>query len=281
MTDGMRSSVSDAEYHGDRDTLSSTGARLLLPPSCPAKFKQWRDNPPLPKREYTIGHVVHALVLGKGLDIVEVHATDYRTKDARDARDKALADGHAPVLTHELMQCHAMAGAVLNHPTAGPLFEGKGESEVSFYGTDPATGVRLRARVDRMHFADDGRVWLVDLKTDRNAYPAAFVRDAANHGYHFQAAWYLMVIQLLKLAASPAFVFPVVEKEPPYLVSVVEFDAEAIAEGTRLCRQAIDVYHDCQANDTWPGYDADITPISLPPWAFNRGHLNELIDITD
>lgn len=281
MRDGLHNNVSDVDYHADHGSLSSTGARLLLPPSCPAKFREWRDNPPIPKREYTIGHVVHALVLGTGMEIVEVEAENWKTKAAQEARNKAYANDQAPVLTHELAECRAIAAAVLDHPTAGPLFKGKGDSEVSFYATDPATGVQLRSRVDRMYYADDGRIWLVDLKTDRTAYPPVFARAAADHGYHFQAAWYLMVIRLLKLAADPAFVFAVVEKEPPYLPSVVEFDAEAMAEGARLARQAIDVYHDCQANDTWPGYEDEITPISLPPWAFNRGNLHDLIDITD
>lgn len=281
MKDGLYNNISDTAYHGDTVSLSSTGARLLLPPSCPAKFKEWRDNPPTPKPQFDIGHVVHRLVLGKGSDIVEIEAPDYRGKDARDARDKAHVNDQAPVLTHELVECRRMAGAVIRHPVAGPIFTSpKGDAEVSFYATDPATGVQLRCRVDWLHYNPDGRLWCLDLKTSTTANPVEFVRKAADWQYHFQAAWYLGVIGLLKLAVDPVFLFAVVEKTPPYLVSVVEFDAEAIAEGRRLNRQAIDLYHDCHANNTWPGYDADITPISLPPWAFRaQPTLNDLITL--
>jgi hypothetical protein len=72
----------------------------------------------------------------------------------------------------------------------------------------------------------------------------------------------------LGLCDDPVFVFIAQEKEPPYLVSVVEFDAEAIAEGHRLNRQAIDLFKRCVDTGEWPGYDDGITPISLPPWAF-------------
>ena len=47
---------------------------------------------------------------------------------------------------------------------------------------------------------------------------------------------------LLELDPQAAFVFVAVEKEPPYLVSVTEWDGEAMQEGALLMRQAIDTY---------------------------------------
>jgi RecB family exonuclease len=271
MKDGMHPGVSDADYHRDRGALSSTGARLLLPPSCPAKFREWCDNPPIPKPQFDIGHVVHQLVLGKGTEVVEIDAPDYRGKDAKTARDKAHADGKAPVLPHELDACRQMADAVLAHPTAGPLLTDKhGASEVTFYATDPATGVRLRARADRITFDEHGRMVVVDLKTSVTAEPNQFARKAADLRYHFQGAFYLNTIRLCKAAADPVFVLVAVEKEPPYLVSVVEFDPIAMLEGERLVRLAVDVYHDCASNNAWPGYDTGIHTISLPPWMIRQ-----------
>lgn len=270
--DGMHPSISDTDYHADRDALSSTGARLLLPPSTPAHFKQWRDNPPMPKPDYTIGHVVHMLVLGKGVDIVEVDAADWRTKAAREAREEAHIAGKAPVLSHELAECRKMAAAVLTHPIAGPIFlDPRGDSEVSFYATDPETGVRLRARVDWLHYGDkrgNGRLTLVDFKTSKIGEPQQFARrEAAAYGYHIQEAFYRHVVDTLKLAVDPRFLFVVVEKQPPYLVSIVEFDMPSINEGRRKVREAIDTYHHCTTNDDWPGYGDDVTLISLPDWA--------------
>jgi hypothetical protein len=158
---------------------------------------------------------------------------------------------------------------VWTHPLAGEILGAKGEAESSLYVDDPQTGIRLRARPDWMtaHY-DPDRLWIADYKTTVTARPEDFARKAADYGYHQQAAFYLLVARLLGLCDDPVFVFIAQEKEAPYLVSVVEFDAEAIAEGHRLNRQAIDLFKRCTDTGEWPGYDDGITPISLPPWAF-------------
>lgn len=276
---GIYNWIGEDAYHADRASLSASGAKLLLSPNCPAKFRERMDNPPTPKREYDIGHLVHKLVLGKGADIVEIDAPDYRTKDAREARDKAHANGKIPALAHEVAMAQRMASSVFAHPVAGPLMsDPRNETEMSLYTDDPETGIRLRGRIDCLHFAKDGRVWLIDLKTSTTADPDVFRRKAADLGYHMQADWYLGLMTLLKLAVDPAFVFVVVEKTPPYLVSVVEFDGESLAEGHRRNRAAIDTYVRCMARGVWPSYpDTDeIVPISLPPWAFRESTINDL-----
>ena len=44
----------EAEYHA-HPALSSTGARRLLPPSCPALFAYEREHPPQPKAAFEHG----------------------------------------------------------------------------------------------------------------------------------------------------------------------------------------------------------------------------------
>lgn len=256
----------DDEYHRDRSTLSFSGAKLLLPPSCPAKFREIMDRPPKPKPEYTFGHAAHKLVLGKGAEIIEVDAPDWRTKAAREIREMAC-NGVAPMLTHELEKARAMAAAVRAHPTAGPLFE-HGDAEMSLYATDPETGVRLRGRTDWLTTLD-GQYFVVDFKTSDTAEPQAFARKGAGYLYHGQHAWYEDLVKAVGLSDSPRFVDVVVEKSPPHIVTVVEFDVDAVTEGRRLNRQAIDLYAQCVKNNEWPDYGPGIHPISLPLWAFD------------
>jgi hypothetical protein len=90
---GVYEDISDTDYHGDKDSLSSSGAKALLPPSCPAIFKQWRDHGRPPKKEYDFGHAAHRYVLGKGSEIVLVDADSWRTNKAKDAKDAAYAEG--------------------------------------------------------------------------------------------------------------------------------------------------------------------------------------------
>jgi hypothetical protein len=278
VKDGLYGAVPESLYHADRASLSSSGARLLLPPSVPAKFKAAMDKPPKPKRVYDFGHAAHKLVLGKGMDLVEIEAPDYRTKAAQEARDKAHANDKAPVLTAELEKARAMAEKVHQHPRAGDLLK-RGHAEVSLYATDPATGTRLRGRLDWTTLIDD-RLWVIDYKSSTTADPEAFKRKGADYFYHAQGAWYRDLAIALDLSDNPVFVNIVQEKEPPFLVSVVEWDADAIAEGRRLNRRAIDLYTECTATDYWPSYPGtdDVVAISLPPWAFHRATINDLLE---
>jgi hypothetical protein len=256
----------DEQYHAARDSLSFSGAKLLLPPSCPAKFRERMDNPPKPKPEFTFGHAAHRLVLGKGAEIVEVDAPNWKTKAAQEIRNTAC-NGVAPMLTHELEIAREMERAVRAHPIAGPLFE-TGEAEMSLYATDPATGVRLRGRTDWLTTLD-GQYFVVDFKTSDTAEPQTFARKGAGYLYHGQHAWYEDLVKAVGLSDSPRFVDVVVEKTRPYVVTVVEYDAQSVAEGRRLNRMAIDIYAGCVATNTWPDYGPIIHSISVPEWALN------------
>lgn len=264
--DCITTQVAEDEYHRDVTSLSQTGARRLVSPSCPAKFKELRDNPPTPKAEYTFGHAAHKLVLGKGADIIEVDAPDWRSKEAREIRATAC-NGVAPMLTHELAKARAMAEAVKAHPLAGPLFD-EGHPELSIYHTDEATGVRLRGRLDWLRLYNE-RHLIIDFKTSVTAHPGEFIRRAADYGYHQQVAWYLDLVRAAVPNSDPTFWFVIVEKDAPYLVSVMELDDPSIAEGRRLNREAITTYAECMRTDTWPGYpnNDEVQLMGLPYWA--------------
>jgi hypothetical protein len=266
--------VEESTYHADRGSLSCSGAKLLLPPNCPAKFKERMDNPPPAKRHFEFGHLVHLLVLGIGVPTVEIDADNYRTKAAQEARDAARAEGKIPVLVgadandefgSELAKAQAMADAVRAHPEAGELFR-RGHAEKSLYWTDPKTGVRLRARADWLTLINE-RLTCVDLKTAASVYRPDLERAFWKNGYYLQNAWYVRLLTEIK-GSEPDFAFVCVEKEPPYLVEVVRYEPEDVAEGHRLNRIAIDTYARCIETGEWPGY-TDATTFRLPRWARN------------
>lgn len=274
--------IDEQVYHADRGSLSVSGAKLLLPPSCPAKFKYRMENQPAPKREYDFGHLAHGLVLGKGAEMVvldpEVHGlkkdgtvadSPRATATWKAAEAEARERGATPVHISEYRAAEAMAAMVLQDPDAGPLFQ-RGHAERSMYATDPDTGVRLRGRADWLTM-DDERFTCVDYKTSITANPAELIRKFWTYGYFMQAAFYLDLIVALGFSDDPVFRFVVQEKEAPYLVTVVEYDDEALAEGRRLNRQAIDLYAYCKDTDTWPGYGGGIHTIGLPRFALRDG----------
>jgi hypothetical protein len=258
----------EAEYHA-HPALSSTGARKLLPPSCPAKFAVWRAEPPAPSAAMELGTAAHKIRLGIGPEIHVVNADDWRTKAAQVERDQARAGGSVPLLTADYERVCAMNDALRAHPLASAALNPArgGKPEQSIFAVDSDTGVQLRARLDWMPDPGSGsRPIIYDYKTAVSAEPGQFARHASDLGYHIQAAMYTGVYQLVT-GTKAAFGFIVQEKTPPYLVSVCFPDEDMQAAGHRACQAAARIYAHCTTTGEWPGYPIDVTYISLPPWA--------------
>lgn len=260
MRRGFYRDIPEADYHGDRESLSVSGAKTLL--KAPALFKYQQDNP-VHRDVFDVGSAAHKLVLGVGDPIYVVPADNWQTKAAREERDLARAEGMVPILPADYEVVAAMAEELQRHQLAMSLLS-NGEPEVSAYALDESTGVLRRGRFDWL-----GIAVLSDYKTAASAEPNAFAASAARYGYHMQAAWYLNLAYDLGHDAQ-AFAFIVQEKTPPYLVSVVVLDDAAIARGDELNRRALEMYRDCTESDLWPGYmaDGDYVTVSLPRWAF-------------
>lgn len=267
-------------YHADPvpgGSLSSSGARALLPPSCPARFRYDTDHPRTPTRTFDLGHAAHKLVLGVGPELAPVDADDWRTKAAREARDEAHTAGHVPLLVAEHEQVQAMATALREHPIAGALLApDRGRPEQALFAQDPRTGVWLRALLDWLPNPGGPRLIVADYKTTRSAAPADLERAVYDYGYHQQGAWYADLVRLLGLAEQVAFVLVAQEKTPPYLVTVAEPDAMALRIGRHLNRQAIDLYRRCVDTGRWPGYADDVALVGLPAWV-ERTYLQEIL----
>lgn len=263
MTDTLTGIVPDMpelDYHA-HPALSSTGARLLL--DSPARFKYRQEHPEEPKATFDIGSAVHAKVLGVGAPITVIPA-EYlasngavSTKEAKAFVEGARDAGKIPVKQAVADEITAMVEAVLSNRMARTLLEQDGTPEASLFATDPATGVDLRARFDL--YAPIG----VDLKTGRDASKWGFERAVAVHGYDVQQEHYVHIRQLLTGEEAP-FVFVVVEKEAPYLTAVHRLDVEFIEIGAAKAKRAREIYAECVATDTWPGYPDEIQLLSPP-----------------
>jgi len=262
------------EYHA-RTELSSTGARKLLPPSCPARFRHWREHGQAPKDEFDFGSAAHRLVLGAGEEIAEIEADSWRTNAAKDAAEQARAEGRIPLLSRDVETVHAMADALREHPIASALFAPKSglpEQTLLWRATGlPESGdagpVACRALVDWLRHPTGGRLPLPDYKTCASAAPEDAVKAMARYGYHIQGAFYLAGLRALGLADENArFLLVMQEKTAPYLVTVIEPDDTAMRLGAIRVREAIDIYAQCTATGRWPGYADDVVLGELPPW---------------
>jgi hypothetical protein len=257
------------DYHS-LPSLSSSGARKLLPPSCPAKFKWERDNPPPPKDAYDLGHAAHRFVLGAGEDIALIDYPDRRSKAAKEEIAAARDAGQVPLLAADYYKALAMAKAFKANPLAAAYFT-DGQPEVARFWTDAETGVDLRVRFDWLPTVVPGnRMILPDYKTTVSAAPHKFQKSVVDYGYHQQAAWYIDALIALGIDDNPGFVFVAQEKEPPHLATVIELDELALQIGRHQNRKAIRLYVHCLETDTWPGYADDVVTLGLPAWAEAR-----------
>jgi hypothetical protein len=252
---GVYGGVSNARYHAD-PALGSTTLKTLATKT-PAHYQHDKTHPKF-SDAFTLGTAAHSLILEDDTSGIEiVFADNWLTKAAKEAKSAALAAGKQPLLAKEMTQVQAMQYAVMNHPQARDLFTGHLAEQSVFWDED---GLMLKCRPD---------AWkpgvLVDLKTTINADPREFGKTAHNFGYHQSAAHYIDGVKEATGEELP-FTFVLIEKTPPYLVSVVELDWEAIDLGRALNERAKRIYRDCTATNHWPGYPPS-EPIELPTFA--------------
>ncbi len=271
---GLYPDLSEADYRAHHEWLSVSGAKKLLPPSCPAKFRATQGIEEH-KAQWDFGKAFHAKVLGDGAEVAVCDGDSWRSAEARGFRDAAYERGAVPLLPAEAAMVERMAEEVRKHDAASRLFVG-GAAEVSAFWIDEATGVQCKARFDYLPDKQDGRRLIVpDLKSAVSVDPQEFARNAARYGYVLQQIHYSSALRHLGIDPDPAFLFVAVEKEEPHLVNVGQF---AAPDDVRLSAAALDkalrIYRDCLAADTWPGWPG-VTDLSLPTW-----HLYALEELT-
>ena len=264
-------------YHADPvpgGSLSQSGAKTLLKEGGPALFAWQRANPKPPSKAMELGSAAHQLVLGTGVELVEVKADDYYTKAAKQARDEARKAGNVPLLTKELAVVNAMAAELRKHEWAQWLLTQPGRPEMSAFWQDPDYKVWRRLRWDFMPEPDPARRPVIpDYKTAASAGPKAFAKALADFGYHHQGDWYPAGYAAMfgdRIGDYPVMAFIVQEKEPPYRVAVYQLHPDALKLGRKRNEKALAIYRECTENDDWPGYEPGPQVLDLPYWAYGE-----------
>jgi len=259
------------DYHRDivpGGSLSSSGARALLSPGCPAQFHYDRQHPQPVKKEFDLGTAAHRLILGDGPELVEVKVADWRTKDAQRQAAEARERGAVPLKTADYEQVHAMADALRQHRTAASLFDPVGgQPEQSLYWIDPITKITCRARPDWLRTPTQSRAIVSDYKTAAKVDRRSIQRAIRDHGYHQQAAWCIDGARHVGIADERAvFLLVFQAKNPPYHVVVAQVDALDLRIGHAKNAVARDIYRECTETGVWPAYGDAVEIIPQPEW---------------
>lgn len=262
-----------ADYHADPvpgGSLSSTIARRILAPSCPALARHALDQGEEQKDAYDLGTTTHRLILGCGPPIVEVPADSWRTKAAKDAREQARASGSVALLSKDYETARRMADAVHACPEAHALLTLPGAPEKTLVWQE--AGIWGRAMLDYWPDPDPDRVRIiVDVKTTSSGLDDdSLSKTIWSYGYHQQEDWYRRgYSRVHRIDADFFFVF--VSTAPPHLVRVVPLDDDLRADAAARNDEAIGVWRHCLQTGEWPAYPNTLAPISAP----RRANLRE------
>ncbi|WP_329616411.1 PD-(D/E)XK nuclease-like domain-containing protein [Streptomyces brevispora] len=269
---GIHTDLSNADYHADKTSLSSSGARKLLEPSTPAHFRYEQDNPPAPTKTFDYGNAAHKLVLGNGPELVVIQHDAWTTKAAKAEVAEARERGAIPLKQHEMDMVTAMAAAIRKHPLAAALLDpAYGAPEQSGFWIDGPTGIRRRVRFDWLPSIQSGRLIIPDYKTAADASDRVMEREIEKYGYNMQADWYEEASRALGLGGQDAELLLIVqEKKAPYLINVIGIEFGSRIIGGAKNRAAINTFAECMATGNWPGYGDEPNYLALPGYAENR-----------
>lgn len=278
---GVYPDIPEADYHAHPWLSYSLGKEYLR---SPAHYLHALHNR-VEKAEYDFGHAVHALVLGTGMDVVEIpenvlsKSGTIGTDAARAFIKEARAAGNVPMKAADAARANAAADAVLMHPTARRYLELDGAPEVSLFATDPETGVNIRGRLDYLsHKVDGARTFPIDLKTTTNATAEKIRRTIADFHYDVQAAMYRRLIELTRGDSTGPMVQIYVETDPPHGVQVVQLAHEEWIEGgTTKLDHILRTHAACVAANEWPAYPAGTHAIQPAPWYLDQAYQYEEI----
>ena len=256
-------------YHADTRRISKTGLDYLT--RSPAHYWERYLNPDRAEDEPTpamvFGSLFHTLVLEPEKYERRYVVAPALHKNSNAYKEWAAAQSELEIINaDQLERAQKMATAIRNHVSAGAsLKSGKAEQRYDFQ--EPITGALCRMKLDFETVIGE-QTYLIDVKTSEDARVEAFGRSVVNYRYDVQAAFYMDGYTLATGVQPAAFVFVVIEKEPPYAVACYTVPNEVLQLGRTKYLRDLEVYQRCLETDVWNGYEASFQALELPTWAY-------------
>lgn len=271
---GFYRDVPESEYHADPVCEPSASASILATLYSRSPQHAWFNHPRLnpawtpskPTSAMAFGTAVHAM-LTMSREVRSLDFDDWRTKDARQARDAVEAKGEIALLADDYANAEAMLRVLrrdlLGHEIGDVFGEGVGELTMAWRDD----GAWLRGRMD---WWSEKRNLIVDYKTTTTAEPDAWSRKLFDLGSDFAGVLYPMGVSAITGERPPRFVYIVQEVDPPHAFSVVELDDVAREFTTSRVVQSFHVWRECLRTGEWPGYPSQVCHVGPPVYAVKR-----------
>lgn len=252
--DGIR--ISNKEYR-EREGISSTELKKIM--KSPMHYRHWKDNPEesdtLP---LLLGRASHKYVL-ETYDFYNEFAVapfcDRRTKEGK-AQWLLFCEqneGKDIITQEQFEQIDAMRTSAYATPFVSKLLSG--EKELSFWGVDEETGLKIKCRPDCIT-EWNGKHILIDYKTASDVENMKFYRDSIKFGYDLQLAMYH---DILKQNTGHDYMVVIIaqEKTAPYVTNVFQLSENYLENGRMLYKEMLKVYKECEESGNWYSYMRD------------------------
>lgn len=271
----MHADVNERVYHADpcpEPSLSASLGKVLINRS--PRAMQWKHPllrpahlPPVEEKwvdQTVFGTVVHKLVLGRGKDVVEVDAKDWKTDASKRERADITVAGKVAILKHRLAEAKVIATELRPHVEAlSPV-----ATEVVLIWLDHATDgtpVWCRAMLDILTDAP----LIGDLKITGGELTDAFVgRQVGSMSYDYSMAWYRRGLSAVKpeLAGRIDTQLIFAERKEPLDVFRLPLTEGNLHVADRQGQVAIDRFAACLKANHWPGVCPTPRSLEIPDW---------------
>lgn len=258
--------------------IRSTAAKDLICERGPRVYYQnhiEKQLPPKKAEHFVLGDLLHQAALeGRMAWGVWPHKTS--SGRAAPRTGEKLAEwqeenpGLVPVLESQAFQLDGMLTALARNKQAMAALIESPMRELAVCGTDPETGVAMKALLDALTVNSV----ITDVKTTRARNRREFEREIERLLYHFSGCWYIRTLRLVPQYTDFYFRFRwlVLTKEPPFLASLVDLqddhrkDAEIkVEEALRTLCECIErekkLPDDADPAEAWPDNDEAYTAV--------------------
>lgn len=278
---GLFPEISFAEYMLDpapAPSISNSGISLLLSET-PLDFAF--DHPRLPpvdpdklredKLAHILGSVTHRLALGKGAEYAVGEYDAWRSKEAKEFKAAAIAEGRCPITRDKFDECEVMAG-ILKERIDRALDGASYETEVVFLYQEetPFGPVWVRGMLDVWC---SERAMILDPKITPRIYNGMLDRQFVNMGWDRQAALYTHALGRIfpELGGRVEFADLLVKPKPPYTSRLAAPEKGWRAMKLRESLKAMETFAYCLKEELWPGFpENDVDIIHMPRWEESR-----------
>jgi len=228
----------DREYYADNSYV--TNSMLSKLNKGPEHLQHYIDGGVEESPALNFGKAFHLYILEKDKFDEEVAVFSGKTRRGKewDAFNEANL-GKTIVSFKEALKIKEMSESLFSKKAIKELLTHKGNiNESVAIGKIHNTLCKGKADI-----VNEGRGWVIDLKTTQSVNPKDFRRSCYKYGYHRQAYFYR------ELFKASSFVFICIEKEPPYSVGLFYTSDEFIEQGQDEVIGLLEQYNDYFQDD--------------------------------